>query len=105
MPLEEGSQSSAVMASASELQILKAEVADSGATITRLQTQLKESEAEMEEMGLNGCWDEDFTKAPDHLSPEAGGTTVFCCIVVCIDLDLVKVLSHSQRSAEGSELR
>ena len=24
-------------------------------------------------LGLNGCWDEDFTKALDHLSPEAGG--------------------------------
>ena len=23
-------------------------------------------------MGLNGCWDEDFTKGLDHLSPEAG---------------------------------
>ena len=28
---------------------------------------------ELEEMGLNGCWVEDFTKALDHLSPEAGG--------------------------------
>ena len=25
----------------------------------------------LEEMGLNGCWDED--EALDHLSPEAGG--------------------------------
>ena len=31
------------------------------------------SSRELEEMGLNGCWDEDFTKALDHLSPEAGG--------------------------------
>ena len=22
---------------------------------------------------LNGCWDDDFTNALDHLSPEAGG--------------------------------
>ena len=35
----------------SELQILRAEVAESGDTISRLQTQLKQSEAEMEEMG------------------------------------------------------
>ena len=27
----------------------------------------------LEEMGLNGCWDEDFTKVLNHLSPEAGG--------------------------------
>ena len=33
------------------------------------------SPGKLEEMGLNGCWDEDFTKALDHLSPEAGGTT------------------------------
>ena len=26
-----------------------------------------------EEMALNGCWDEDFTKVLDHLSLEAGG--------------------------------
>ena len=25
------------------------------------------------EMGLIRCWDEDFTKVLDHLSPEAGG--------------------------------
>ncbi len=30
-------------------------------------------QGKLEEMGLNGCWDEDFTKALDHLSPEAGG--------------------------------
>ena len=26
-------------------------------------------QGKLEEMGLNGCWDEDFTKALDHLSP------------------------------------
>ena len=31
------------------------------------------SSRELEEMGLNGCWDEDFTKVLDHLSPKAGG--------------------------------
>ena len=31
------------------------------------------SSRELEEMGLNGCWVEDFTKVLDHLSPEAGG--------------------------------
>ena len=27
----------------------------------------------LEEIGLNGCWDDDFTKVLYHLSPEAGG--------------------------------
>ena len=26
-------------------------------------------QGKLEEMGLNGCWDEDFTKVLDHLSP------------------------------------
>ena len=34
---------------------------------------LNPSSRELEEMGLNGCWVEDFTKVLDHLSPEAGG--------------------------------
>ena len=29
-------------------------------------------QGELEEIGVNGCRDEDFTKVVDHLSPEAG---------------------------------
>ena len=30
-------------------------------------------QGKLEEMGLNGRWDENFTKVLDHLTPEAGG--------------------------------
>ena len=30
-------------------------------------------QGKLEEMGLDGRWDENFTKALDHLTPEAGG--------------------------------
>ena len=51
LPLEEAAQQSTPGMAVTELQMLRTEVADSGATISRLQAQLKESEAEMEEMG------------------------------------------------------
>ena len=35
------------------------------------------SSRKLEERGLNGFWDKDFTKVLDHLSPEAGGIKIF----------------------------
>ena len=49
LPLDDASDLTA--GSGSELQILRAEVASSGATITRLETQLKQSDAEMQQIG------------------------------------------------------
>ena len=37
-------------------------------------------QGKLEEMGLNGRWDENFTKALDHLTPEAGGTYTKLCV-------------------------
>jgi hypothetical protein len=54
LPLEESAANSprGTRADAgNELQILRAEVANSGATISKLQTQLKQSDAEMEQLG------------------------------------------------------
>ena len=52
LPLEDAAAADVTPSVAgSELQILRSEVAESGATISRLQTQLKQSEAEMEEIG------------------------------------------------------
>lgn len=53
VPLEEAAEGAAMTPGTvgSELQILRAEVAESGATITKLQTQLKQSDREMQEMG------------------------------------------------------
>ena len=48
LPLEHATPATPV--AGSELQILRAEVATSGETITRLHAQLRQSEAEMEEM-------------------------------------------------------
>lgn len=51
LPLDDAGPSAPSAVVGSELSILRAEVADSGQTISRLQTQLKQSEAEMEAMG------------------------------------------------------
>ena len=51
LPLEEAAEQSTAPVVGSELQILRAEMVESGATISRLQTQLKQSDAEIEEMG------------------------------------------------------
>ena len=53
VPLEDAAELAAAtpVMVGSELQILRAEVAESGATISKLQTQLRQSEEEMQEMG------------------------------------------------------
>ena len=54
LPLEESAANSprgTRVDAGNELQILRAEVANSGATISKLQTQLKHSDAEMEQLG------------------------------------------------------
>ena len=52
LPMDSATEGSATPAAlGSELHILRAEVANSGATISRLQTQLKQSEEEMVVMG------------------------------------------------------
>ena len=53
VPLEEAVENMTPSSARGELQILRQEVVDSGATITRLQNQLQESEAEMAEIGQN----------------------------------------------------
>lgn len=52
VPQDTGEQLTSA-AAAGELQVLRQEVNNSDATITRLQTQLKQSEAEMAEIGQN----------------------------------------------------
>ena len=51
VPLEEAAENTTPSSARGELQILRQEVANSGATISRLQTRLQESEAEMAELG------------------------------------------------------
>ena len=51
LPLEEAAENTTPVVAGSELQVLRTEVGNSDATIARLQTQLKQSEAEMAEMG------------------------------------------------------
>lgn len=51
LPLEEAAETTTPAVASSELHILREEMKTSDATISRLQTQLKDSEAEMEEMG------------------------------------------------------
>ena len=49
------------------------------------------SSRELEETGLNGCWDEDFTKVLDHLSPEAGGITLSSITFILIFFTLAQI--------------
>jgi len=56
------------------------------ATTTAVGTTVLEP-GKLEEIGLNGCWDEDFTQVLNHLSPEAGAITF-------MDLKMVKISDH-----------
>ena len=90
---------SAALANTSELQILKAEVADSGATISKLQTQLKESEAEMQEMGSRTARMQEELKQMRELAEQQLGP-----VPAALAADSPMVVSISLGDADGADI-